>query len=254
MSVAPLKFDPAAKFTLGPAGVVNDDPTVKSQAPAPHDFPAWRELRKSSQVMIGMFVEIAKSAWNENGNFIETFPPTIRYSDDLSKSHIDIDAEYNFTELKKDPSCIIGVKLGAIQFTTTPGANRDGQIGHSQAMNHRYYSRTGKGTVTYSHVGTSDGQSIALGDSTQEFIEAYAGVLRAHFGFNQLAVVARTPITEQPRKMYGRERYSSDVVVGFEFENTWELVEECPKLQEIFFSPGQRPYGRCTITNDPLSP
>lgn len=251
MSVTPLKFDSTAKFTQGPAGVDPANPGV--HAPIPFDYPLWGELRKSSQVLAGIFVEIAKTAWGENSDFIQTFPKTTRYSDDLGKSHIDIDAEYNFSELKKDPSCIIGIKLGAIQYSKTPGATRDGQIGQSDTMNHRYYSSTGKGTVTYSHVGTSDGQSIALADSTQEFIEAYGGVLRKHFGFNQLAVVARTAINEHPRKMYGKERYASEVVVAFEFENTWELVEECPKLQEIFFNPGQRPYSRYTLQHDPLS-
>jgi len=250
MSVTPLKFDKAT-FTQGPAGVDPANPDVS--APIPYDYPGWLELRKSSQVLAGMFVEIAKTAWSENSDFIETFPKNIRYSDDLTKSHLDIDLEYNFTELKKDPSCLIGIKVGTIVFSPTPGANRDGQTGQSDSTNERYYSRTAKGTVTFAHVGTSDGQSIALGDSTLEFIEAYAGVLRHHFGFNQFAVVQRTPIAEKPRKFYGRERYASEVVVAFEFETTWQVVEECAKLQEIFFNPGQRPASRCTITNDPLS-
>ena len=245
MSALPLTFSNKEQLLKDP---------ISKTAPDPTNYMKWQELRKSSTVLQGMFVELARAVWMDGYDFIEGFPSDFRYSPDITKCRLQIDSEFNFTEVVKDPTSLIGIKLGNIEYKKSPGATRDGIIGTSKSTDQQYYSRTGTGTVTFSHIGTSDGQSVSMADATQEFLEAYSGVIRKEFGFNQFEIIGRRPLTEHPRKLYGKERYLSEVVAAFQFENTWQLVLESPKLQEIFFSSGQPKLGRCIIQQDQLSP
>lgn len=217
--------------------------------PSPFGVCAACQVRKSSIVLYGMFVELARQFWSKSAGLVSKLPEHVRW-DATNPGPLAIDAEYTFEEASagKEPACLIGIKLGAITYTNPPGAGRDGFVKADPSTAQLEFSRLGTGTVIFSHVGTGEGQSLTMADETHDLLDAFSPVIRTDLDFTSFAVTQHTPVSERPRKWYGKERYVSEVVASFQFETRWVLIQEAPKLREIVFNAGQQAVERFIIT------
>lgn len=221
--------------------------------PSPFELCLKGNIEKGAGTLAGVFVELVRLFWTDTGNFITRFPKELRWTPNPVTSRLIIDTEYNFSEAYKDPSTIIGIKLGALQYTPTVGTPLSGIMATNLDTSEIGYSQTCTGTVTFRHVGTTDAQSIIMADETFELMRAFAPIIRSDLCFKSLNMISRTPIAEKPVKWYGKERFASDATAQFVFEDIWTMKRECPKLQEIIFSTGHTDINRFIIPTESAS-
>ena len=220
-----------------------DDP----ENPAPWFRNLSCDIDKSASVLTGMFTELTQLFWSEGSDFLDPLPRQLRWNPDPVTTAIAIDSEYNFSDQYKNPPQLIGIKLGTLTHTRTSGTTPSGAIKSNIDSSETAYSETTTGTVMLRHVGTSAAQSLMMGDKTAELFRAFAPVVRSELNFSELRVSGRVPVSEQPVKWYGCERYTSDVTLTFVFETVWVMKRESPKLRNIFFNTGQRARDRVII-------
>lgn len=224
--------------------------TDSETMPSPFELCLKGDVEKNVATLHGIFVELARLFWCSTASFVDKLPATIRWTPNPVTTGIAIDAEYNFSDVYKDPKNLIGIKVGALAYAPTSGTPETGLVRTNLDTSVTQYSQTCTGAVVFRHIGTTDAQSIAMADETLDLLRAFSPVIRSDLCFKAVNIASRTPLVIAPLKWYGKERFSSDVVVKFEFEDTWTLKRECPKLREIIFSTGQAEVERFIIPTD----
>ena len=226
--------------------------TAHMQPPFPYCLA--EQMEKTTESLYGIFVELTRLFWSEGGNFISKLPKDIRYSHDNKHTRVAIDAEHEFSDRYADPPFLIGIKLGAQTFTPAPGTTRDGLVNSNASGSTEQYSNRCGGTVTLRHIGLSPTNSVVMADETMDLFRAFSGVIRRDLGFDQLRVAGRVPLSELPVKWYGKERYTSDLTLEFQFLDSWSLHREAPKLREVIFNAGHNRSGRVIIPTTSQKP
>jgi hypothetical protein len=200
-------------------------------------------IRKTPNVLYGMFSEIIKQFYSNEDNLPIELPSDSIWDPDPAKTQIWID-----TELKWDPESIehrpaIYVELSQITYKPTAGGH-DGAIGMDLEQGEYHFSRTGNGTVSFNHVGNTKGESAALAGATADFLDGFGKVIKDSLNFEIFEIVGLSPISLDKES---RDRYRSIVAVNYVFQDTWSLKLESPKLKRLIFRAGQNLLGDDTV-------
>ena len=194
-------------------------------------------VRKTPIVLYGMFLELARQCYAEEEQ--RPIDVSATWNPDPAKTKIWID-----TELEWDPDAIefrpaLYVKLSAINYESTTG-KPDPLIGMDLEQGEYEFSRIGKGTVSFAHVAITKGEAAVLSGATLDYLDALVMPIKETFCFEYLNLAQVTPITVDKE---AREMYLSTVSMNFQFQDTWTLKRESPKLKNIVFRAGQELVG-----------
>jgi hypothetical protein len=200
-------------------------------------------VRKTPNVLYGMFTEIIKQFYSGADNLPMEIPQNKIWHPDPSKTKIWID-----TELEWDPDAIefrpaIYVELSQLTYKSATGRH-DGAMGMDLEQGEYHFTRSGSGTVSFNHVGSTKGESAAFSGATLDFLDGFGSVIRDMFHFEILELASLSPIQLDKES---RERYRSIVAVNFVFQDTWTLKLESPKLKRLVFRAGQNLVGSDTV-------
>ena len=193
------------------------------------------QVRKTPTVLYGIFQELVQQFYSTE----ENFPRVViakAWNRDIKKTGVWIGPEWRWNDDNPEFRPAIVVTLSTIRYTST-GGRSDGIIGGNLQDAETFHSRTGTGTVTFRHIGAADGEAVALADATQDYLDAYCGVIRSDFCFKTFNLVERVPTA--PRERESKERWNSMVTMAFEFEDTWTIKLESQLLKKVTFNAGQ---------------
>ena len=194
------------------------------------------QQRKTPLLLYGIFVELVRNFYSDAYNIPINTCAT--WSEDEHASGIWIDTEYKWEDKTVEKRPAIYVKLSAVKYGSTVGQSAGPMsMGMDLKEADYFFSRVGEGTVTFVHIGSTKGQSVALSGSTLDYLDAFATVIRDDFCFEEFEVLEITP----PRldKSEPKDMYHSDVICRFKFQETWTLKLESPKLKKLVFNAGQ---------------
>jgi hypothetical protein len=200
-------------------------------------------IRKTPNVLYGMFLEVIRQFYSQEDNLPIEIPGNKIWHPDPEQTKVWID-----TELEWDPDAIefrpaIYVGLAQIGYKGTSGRH-DGALGMDLEQGEYFFSRTGSGMVTFNHVGSTKGESAAFAGATLDFLDGFGSVIKDMFHFEIFELKQLSPIQLDKES---RERYRSIVAVNFEFQDTWTLKLESPKLKRLVFRAGQNLMGSDTV-------
>jgi len=187
-----------------------------------------REQLKSPMVLYGIFVEIVRQYYTDPLNYPLGMQPDIGWNIDVTKTKIWIDTEYQWTDDTPEVRPAIYVKLSDITYESLTG-RRDGWMWSDLEQGEKHYSRSGQGQVTFVHIGRTNGETVALGSATQEYLNALAQQIRDDFCFLEFRLVQAKPLSETAKE--SKERYNGMVVFAFAFQEVWAVKQESPKLK-----------------------
>lgn len=200
------------------------------------DFEYLCHVRKTPTVLYGIFVELTRQFYMNQANLPFGTPAKI-WTPDPKTTQIWIDTELRWEDEHPEFRPAIYVELSPIAYTSLTG-RKDGLLNGHDLDSELYFSRSGKGTVTFKHIAGTDGEACALADATMDYFDAFGSVIRDDFCFTSFALSERIPLSQMPKE--SKERYASVVRCAFEFEDTWTLKLEAERLKVITFNAGQR--------------
>lgn len=190
-------------------------------------------LRKTPLVLYGLFVEVTRQMYVNDLNF--PIDVCAKWDKDLNKTKIWIDTEFKWEDESPSFRPAIYIRLGAIQYKSVTGRH-DALYSQDLVQGETHYSRSGTGTFTLVHIGHSKGESVALAGASLDFLDAFSTVIRDDLNFTTFELITTNPMTVDKE---AREKYRSEVVIAFAFEDSWSLKLESPKLKRIVFRAGQ---------------
>lgn len=190
-------------------------------------------LRKTPIVLYGMFVEITRQMYVNALNL--PIDVCARWDKDPTKTKLWIDTDFKWEDESPAMRPAIYIKLGSITYKSITGRH-DALYSVDLVQGETHYSRSGEGTATWVHIGSSKGESVALAGATLDMLDAFATVIRDDLLFTTFQLVTTNPIVIDKE---AKERYRSEVVMAFAFEDSWSLKMESPKLKRIVFKAGQ---------------
>ena len=190
------------------------------------------QIRKDPPILYGIFVELTRQIYAADlGSGSEWI-----WDEDLSKTKIWIDTEYQWNDKTIEFRPAIFISLSRIDFGTYVGDTK-GVINRNLEVGETIYDRVGKGSVTWVHIGHTHGEAVRLATDTLQYIDAFANVIRSDFCFERFYVASTDPAQVVKE---AKERMRATVTAQFEFQETWTLKLESPKLRAITFRAGQR--------------
>ena len=190
-------------------------------------------MRKTPMILYGMFVEVARQIYSP------AMQPNGKHWDpDPSKSKIWIDAEYEWSHSEAAPNFRPGIYISLSELTYATYTGNDRGLERVNLKEGEYdYGRSGKGAVSWVHVGNTKGEGVLLSEITHDFISAFADPIRQEFCFTKFFVQKHDPCKVVKED---REKFRSVVTAYMEWSDNWTLKLESPKLKEIVFSAGQQ--------------
>ena len=192
-------------------------------------------LRKTPSVLYGIFVELVRQFYSKEANMPRAVQ-NVLWDRDPKKSTIWIDTELRWEDTNPGFRPAIFVALSPITYTSLTGRT-DGRLGGDIAEGEQDFSRSGSGTVTFRHIGQTDGEACVLGDATMDYFDAMASMIRDDFCFTKFSLVERTGLALRPKE--SGERWGSTVTMAFEFQDTWTVKLESQRLKRISINAGQ---------------
>lgn len=192
-------------------------------------------IRKTPTVLYGIFVEVLRQLYAEPLN-MPYATKNVLWDKDAKKSTMWIDTELRWEDDHPSVRPAIYVALSPIAYNSITGRS-DGVAGGDIAEAETDFSRSGVGTVTYRHIGQTDGEACVLADTTLDYMDAFARSIRDDFCFKKFYLASRTPLAG--RRPESGDRWGSSVEMAFEFEDTWTIKLESQRLKRISFNAGQ---------------
>jgi hypothetical protein len=193
-------------------------------------------VRKTPTVLYGIFVEVVRQFYSHADYMPIMAPQGVVWRQRVEETKIWIDTEMRWEDKTPEFRPAIVVGLGTIDYMSLTGRS-DGKMDTNIADAETFYSRTGIGTVTFRHIGSTDGEAVSLADATFDYLDAFTGVIRDDFCFTRLNVSQRVPIAQRQRE--SNERWGSVITMAFEFQDTWTLKLESQLLKKFSFNAGQ---------------
>ena len=184
-------------------------------------------IRKTPNVLYGMFLELVRQFWSERDNLPIDVCPV--WDPDIEKTGIWINTELQWEDEAPEFRPAIYVQLSDITYTSLTGRH-DGRSGVDLEQGEYWFSRSGKGTVTWMHVGSNSTEAGALAGATLDYIDALSWVIKNDFVFTTFEV---TGISKLQLDKESTERFKMGVTATFTFQDTWSLKLESPKLKRI---------------------
>ena len=193
------------------------------------------EQRRSPIMLYGMFIELTRTIYSDADNLPLNFKRVWAEKPEDNKTQVWIDANYiwNDAQVQFRPAILIG--LGGLGYRSTSG-QPDGRVAMDIEQGEKWYSRTGSGTVTWTHIGRTRGESLAAAETTFDYLDGLSPIIRKDLCFDTFFTQSIQPLVVLPES---RERFGSIVAAAFTWRETWSIKLESPKLKRIVFNAGQ---------------
>lgn len=130
----------------------------------------------------------------------------------------------------------IYIKLAPIQYRSPVGPKHSGRSDYNMETGETSYCRIGEGSAAIVHIGHTMTETDELTSETFDFLDAFSDIIRADFCFDHFGVSQVVPATRAPKE--SREQFLGIVQVQFQFQDTWTIQHESPKLRDIVFRAG----------------
>lgn len=203
-----------------------------------HSYGAYElicHLRKTPTVLYGIFVEVVRQFYSDEQNMPRS-AKGVHWNKDPKKSTLWIDSELRWEDDHPNVRPAIFVALSPITYTSLTG-RADGLMGGDIAEAESEFTRSGSGSVTFRHLGQTDGEACVLADATMDYMDAFSSTIRDDFCFTKLNLSGRVPLVKRTGE--SGERWGSSVEIAFEFQDTWTIKLESQKLKRFSFNAGQ---------------
>jgi hypothetical protein len=235
---------------MSPVPVIDKTARLNSNAPIPMEdsrlmpqgvADKWDmlcEIRKTPMVLYGLFTDLTRQCYKSGDNLLIDVCAT--WDPDPAKTKIWIGTEYEWDDMTGENRPAIYIKLGELKYKSLTGRS-DSIVSFDLEEGEWHFSRSGVGTVSWVHIGSTKGESVALAGSTLDFMDAFSMIIRDDLKFSSFEIVSLMPVQYDKES---KERYRSVVTASFEFEDTWSIKVESPKLKRVVFSARQDTIGR----------
>ena len=187
------------------------------------------ELRKTNMVLYGMFTELVRKLYRQNGPYVVGCPD-VRWDPDPQKTGIWIDTELNWNPEHPEFLPAIFVRLGEVQYSSPGGA---APIASGMILRDAVYKtlRTGRTAVSFCHVGGNAGEACALCDNTRFWLSDFAMPIRRDLVLSGFYEVGSVPLRQYQRD--SKERWQSMTTFAVEWNEESSLKLESPILRSI---------------------
>lgn len=202
-------------------------------------------IRKTPMVLYGIFTELLQQFWSEgqrtrvmiDGKEEKLFgTPDIHWHPDPNKTQLWIDTELRWESEHPEFRPAIYIRLSPIQYGTLNGS-KTGHVRTDVQEAEYKYARTGTGTVSFVHVGSTPGEACALCDATENYLDVFSPVITDDFCFDWFKANSRDSLKEMSKD--SKEKYGSVVTFDYRFTDEWILKMETPKLKEFVIRTSQ---------------
>lgn len=198
------------------------------------DLSTSKFLRKDPMMLYGIFVELLRQIYSEDT--ATNVKGTYIWSPDINKTQIWIDTEANYNDHLPDTNPSIFVELKGPQYSSHTGQTKS--LYNMNLEEAEYdYSRVGAGQINLIHIGNTKADGLSLATNTFNYMDAFADVIRQEFCFDKLYVTGFNPL--QVVKGEEREKFRSILSMAFEFQETFTIKLESPKLKKLVINAGQ---------------
>ena len=189
------------------------------------------ELRKTSTVLYGIFVELVRQRYSKAMPYLNG-TPDVSWDKDPTKSQIWIDTELNWNSGVAHPEFrpAIYVKLGNVQYMSKYGSI-EAPVNTNLKDAIYEYNRIGTGSVTFVHVAETAGAACILNDNTRVYLNDFCQQIADDMCFTKFHEAAATPISVSEKE--SKERYMATTTFAFEFDETWGVKLESPIIKQI---------------------
>lgn len=198
------------------------------------DTSTLKHIRKDPMLLYGIFVELARQIYSVD--VAASVPGTWIWNEDKDKTAIWIDTEYRYNDDNPEQNPALFVSLQAIQYSSYTGQTK-GLSSMDMAEGEYNYSRTAKGQVNFIHIGNTKGEGVLLASNTFNYLDAFADVIRQEFCFDKFFLIGFNPMQVVKEE---REKFRSVVSASFEFQESFSVKLESPKLKALVIRAGQR--------------
>ena len=201
------------------------------------DLTTVKFLRKDPMMLYGIFVELLRQIYSADTS--ASVAGTYIWDQDKNKSQIWIDTEANYNDDLPDVVPCIYVELPGIQYSSHTGLTK-GLYDMNMEEGEYLYSRVGRGQVNLIHTGNTKGDGVILATNTFNYMDAFADIIRKEFCFDKLYVIGFNPLQVVKKE---REKFRSVLSMAFEFQETFVVKLESPKLKKLVINAGQALLG-----------
>ena len=184
-------------------------------------------VRKTPNVLYAIFVNLARQFYSSRDNLPIDICPV--WDPDVNKTGIWINTELQWEDEATEFRPAIYVKLGEISYSSLTGRH-DGRMHLDLEQGEYWFSRSGKGIVTWMHIGSNSNEAAALAGATLDYMDGLSWVIKNDFNFTTFEITSMGPTTIEKEST---ERFKSPVIATFTFQDTWSLKLESPKLKRI---------------------
>ena len=193
------------------------------------------QVRKTPLVLYGFMVELMRQIYGkDNGlNFGLNFEWAEKPED--VENFIWIDSEYRWEDEKPEVRPAIYVSLGPLTYKPEPTMLDSGRVGGSLEEGEYEYYRLGEGTITFVHIGHSNGEVVNIVSATLDILDSFSDIIRNDMCFRKFRVSEVQPMA--PKKE-SSDMFRGEVTVRYEFDEQWVLKAETPKLKRVVINAG----------------
>ena len=204
------------------------------------------ELRKTSMVLYGMFVELVREFYRFQSPYIEG-APAVKWDPDPRKTGISIDSEYMWNQDHPEFLPAIFVRLGDIQYGSLGG--QGSPISAGMVLEDAVYRqvRTGATSVSFLHVGGNEGEACALCDNTRAYLSDFSMAVRRDLVLTKFHEVSATPIRQWAPD--SKERWHSSSTFAVEWQEESRIKLESPVLRRVDVGPSSGDGASCAGVN-----
>lgn len=207
------------------------------------DIELLPELRKTSTVLYGIFIELLRQLYSNPDNHPMGTPKRV-WDPDPAKSEIWIDTELRWEDEHPEKRPAIYVQLSPIGYASLVG-RKDGLMGSNLREGETHHTRSGSGTVSFVHIGQTSGEACMLADATMDYLDAFCAMIRCDFGFTTFSLVNRKALGLRQKE--SKDRYESVVTFEFSFQDTWTIKLESQRLKVFTVRAGQQLLNSGTV-------
>jgi len=188
------------------------------------------QLRKTNMVLYGLFVELVREFYRFQTPYI-VGAPDVRWDKDPQKTGIWIDSELTWNASHPEFVPAVYVKLGGVQYGSPFGEGSP--VSSGMVLKDAIYSstRTGRGSVSFVHIGGTPGEACMLCDNTRAYLSDFSSKIARDFVFSKFYENGASAIQQyQPDS---KEKWQSTTTFGIEWHEVTKIKLESPILRSV---------------------
>jgi hypothetical protein len=191
-----------------------------------------RQIRRTPLVLQGLFLEVVQALYSDEAGLYEHVKPwksAQNVGTEKENHNLFIDVSANWSDSSNDRRPAIFVDIGPLQSKPIKGAfgsaaNMDMEEGL------KTYSRLVAGSVVFACLSSKQAEAMLYGSQTYDLLDGFGPVIQEDFCFEQFDV---TSISKTRQRKDEPRDWESLVQVNFEFQETFSVKRESPKLKQI---------------------